>query len=397
MNRESDSSVTFPRELKTILMATTVLFAFSVWEHCPAIAPNHYTDIVSIYYREGVGAGALGIPYVNYVFEYPVLAGVIVYAASFIARAVTQDFTAGLVLYDLVVDLFLYVFTLITVIFLYRLTARYGVGSRRIWQAFLVMPSFLMFVVYNFDIIAIAFTVLSLYLFVSERHSASAVSLGLGVCAKLYPGILLPALLAGLPSWRSRGKYAAIAAIVLAVVNLPFMIMGFQTWLGTWSFLAGWGIENSWLIFIFNQMDPMAHYVSFALLLYAIYKIMAETHRWSAPTNEKLLTRSFLLSLAWLLCSYIVTPQMALMLLPFYVLIPAIPLFAAYASEVLNALILALWFTEMNIGNNPLALDTPVQWIALSRQFVWLALFLKCLYPSRIGRWLKGLLRPLTS
>jgi len=378
-------------------MATTVLFAFSVWEHCPAIVPNHYTDIVSIYYRDGIGTGALGIPYVNYVFEYPVLAGVIVYAASFIARAVTQDFAASLLLYDLIVDVFLYVFTLITVVFLYRLTVHYGFGSRRIWQAFLVMPSFLMFVVYNFDIIAIAFTVVSLYLFVSDRHSASAVSLGLGVCAKLYPGILLPALLAGLPSWRSRGKYAAIAAIVFTLVNLPFMITGFQTWLGTWSFLAGWGIENSWLVLIFNQMDPMAHYVSLALLLYVVYKVMAETHRSSASSNEKLLTRSFLLSLAWLLCSYIVTPQMALMLLPFYVLIPTIPLFAAYSSDILNSLILALWFTEMNMGNNPLATDNPAQWVALARQLIWLVLILNGLYPSRIRRWLKGLLRPLTS
>jgi uncharacterized membrane protein len=259
------------------------------------------------------------------------------------------------------------------------------------------MPSFLMFVVYNFDIIAIAFTVLSLYLFVSGRHSASAVSLGLGACAKLYPGILLPALLAGLPSWRSRGKYAATAATVFAVLNLPFMIIGFQTWLGTWSFLAGWGIENSWLILIFNQMDPMAHYASLVLLLYAVYKIMAETRRQSASSNEKLLTRSFLLSLAWLLCSYIVTPQMALMLLPFYVLIPAIPLFAVYASDILNALIMVLWFTEVSVGSNPLAPDNPVQWVALGRQFIWLVLLLNGLYPLRIGRWLKGLLRPLTS
>lgn len=378
-------------------MATTVIFAFNVWEHSPAIAPNHYTDIASIYYRNGIGNGALGIPYVDYVFEYPALVGAIVYVASLIARSTAQDFFASLVLYKLIVDIFLYAFTLMTVIFLYRLTTRYGVESKRIWQVFLVMPSLLMFADYNFDIMAIAFAVLALHAFIRGRHSTSAVFLGLGVCTKLYPGILLPAFLAGLPSWRSRGKYAVIAGAVVGAVNLPFMLANFQTWLGTWSFLAGWGIENSWLIFLFNQMDPTAHYVSFALILYMVYKVMAETRDWKVSNNEKLLTRSFVLSLGWLLGSYIVTPQMALILLPFYVLIPAVPLLAAYASDTLNALIMVFWFTEMNAGRNPIALDNPIQWIALARQLIWLGLLVQSLFPSKIGRWVKGLLSPLVS
>lgn len=395
MNPAGDRLSPFPRELKIVLMATTVIFAFNVWEHCPAIVPNHYTDVVSIYYRSGIGTGTLGIPYVDYVFEYPALAGVIVYTAALISRSTTQDFAAGLVLYDLIVDVFLYAFTLIAVIFLYRLTTRYGVESKRIWQAMLVMPSFLMFLVYNFDIIAVAFTVLAIYTFVREKHSVSAVSLGLGVCAKLYPGIVLPAFLAALPSWKSRGKYAAVAAAVVAAVNLPFMIMNLQTWLGTFYFHAGWGLENSWLIFFFDQMDPLAHYVGLAVLLYIVYKVMAVTHHWDVPRNEKLLTRSFLLSFAWLLGSYVVTPQMALILLPFYVLIPAVPLLAAYASDALSALIIVFWFAEMGAGANPLARDNPVQWIALSRQLIWLGLLIQGLYPTKIGRWARGLLSPL--
>lgn len=378
-------------------MAVTVVFAFNVWEHSPAALPNHYTDIVSIYYRNGIGNGALGIPYVDYVFEYPALIGIIVYVAALIARSSTPDFFASLIEYKLIVDVVLYAFTLITVIFLYRLTTRYQVEPKRIWQAFLVMPSLLMFVDYNFDMVAIAFTVATVYLFIRGKHSTSAISLGLGVCAKLYPGILLPALLAALPSWRSRGKYTVTAAAVVAAVNLPFMLTNFQTWFGTWSFLAGWGIENSWLIFVFGQMDPMAHYFGLGVLLYIMYKVMAETHRRDGSSDEKLLTRCFLLSLGWLLGSYIVTPQMALILLPFYVLIPTVPLLAAYASDTLNALIMVFWFAEMGAGRNPIALDNPIQWIALARQIIWLGLLVQGLYPSRLGRWLKGLLGPLTS
>ena len=375
----------------------TVVFAFNVWEHSPAVVPNHYTDIVSIYYRNGIGNGALGIPYVDYVFEYPALVGIVVYVAAFIARSSTPDFSASLIEYKLIVDVVLYAFTLITVISLYRLTEQYRLEPKRMWQAFLVMPSLLMFVDYNFDMIAIALAVVALYLFIRGRHSASAISLGLGVCAKLYPGILVPAFLAALSSWRSRGRYALTATAAVAAVNLPFMLMNFQTWSGTWSFLAEWGIENSWLIFVFGQMDPVAHYVGLAVLLYIMYKVMVETHNRGISSEERLLTRCFLLSLGWLLGSYIVTPQMALILLPFYVLIPSVPLLAAYAADTLNALIMVFWFAEMGAGRNPTAMDNPIQWIALARQIIWLGLLVQGLYPSKLGRWVKGLLSPLTS
>jgi uncharacterized membrane protein len=279
----------------------------------------------------------------------------------------------------------------------YRLSTRYRVEPKRIWQVLLVMPSFLVFVDYNFDIIAIAFALLALYMFTGGRHSMSAISLALGICTKLYPGILLPAFLAALPSWRSRARYVMTAAAVVVAVNAPFMLMNFQTWFGTWSFLAEWGIENSWLIFIFQQMDPVAHYLGFVVLLYIAYKVIAETHRGQMSSNQKLLVRSFLLSLGWLLGSYVVTPQMALILLPFYVLIPTVPILATYASDTLNALIMVFWFTEIGAGRNPIAPNNPVQWIALARQLIWLGLLVQGLYPSRVGQAIRGLLRPLVS
>lgn len=393
----SQPSFYFPKELQTVLIAATVIFAFNVWEHSPGIVPNHYTDIVSIYYRDGIGVGPHGVPYVDYVFEYPALVGILVYFASLLGRWSSTTFATSIVTYKLTVDFVLYIFTMVTIIVLYRLTLRFRVEPKRIWQVFLIMPSFLMFVDYNFDIIAIAFTLLALYLVMFSKPSSSALCLGLGVCAKLYPGVLLPAFLAVLPSWKSRLRYVVITGAVVLGVNLPFMLAGFQTWFGTWTFLAGWGIENSWLIFAFGQLDPLARYVGLTVLAYLVYKVMAESHHREIPSHEKLLVRCYLLSLAWLLGSYIVTPQMALILLPFYVLLPTVPILAAYASDTLNALIIVFWFTEMNLGRNPIAPDNPVQWIALGRQLIWLGLLVQGLYPSRVVQWVKGLLQPLAS
>jgi hypothetical protein len=88
---------------------------------------------------------------------------------------------------------------------------------------------------------------------------------------------------------------------------------------------------------------------------------------------------------------------MALILLPFYVLIPTVPILAAYLSDTLNALIMVFWFVEMNAGRNPIAPDNPIQWIALGRQLIWLGLLVQHLYPSRLARWVKGLLTPLAT
>jgi hypothetical protein len=101
--------------------------------------------------------------------------------------------------------------------------------------------------------------------------------------------------------------------------------------------------------------------------------------------------RGFLACAAWLLGSYVVTPQMALILLPFYVLIPVIPVAAIYAAEVLNALIIVLWFTpELNLGN-PLVRSSPVQWAAALRQVIWLGLYVYTLYPEKTRMWMRKL------
>jgi len=98
------------------------------------------------------------------------------------------------------------------------------------------------------------------------------------------------------------------------------------------------------------------------------------------------------MNIAWLLGSYVVTPQMALILLPFYVLIPTISLPIIYLAEIMNALIIVLWFSSsLNLGN-PLAPTSPVQWFAAGRQIVWLVLFIKTIYPVQT----RNLFRSLT-
>ena len=386
----------FPRELIEMLAAATLVFIVGVWEHLPVVVPNHYTDVVSVFWRDGIGTGPHLIPYYQFTFEYPVLVGILVYLASSI-RLYVLDFSVALNYYVLAMDAVLYVFTVGTVLVVYKIVDLVGLEKARIWKAFLIVPSFLMFTVYNWDIIAIFFATLSIYFYMKGDKAKSWLTLGLGISAKLYPCMLIPVYMLEESSWKGRLKALLAPLAVFGALNLPFILANFSGWFETWKFHAGWGIEDSWFVFLFNQMDPNAHYLALAVLLYLVYKGITGTLRKQYKDRPtRLIERSFLMNVAWLVGSYVVTPQMGLMLLPFYVLIPSISLPIIYVAEIMNALIIVLWFSSpLNLGN-PTLPASPVQWFAAGRQLIWLGLFIRIIYPTQTRALLRGLMRRLS-
>lgn len=386
----------FPRELTEMLAAATLVFIVGVWEHLPVVVPNHYSDIVSVFWRDGIGTGPHLIPYYQFTFEYPVLVGILVYLTSSI-RLYVSDLSVALNYYVLAMDVVLYVFTVGTVLVVYKIVDLAGLEKVRIWKAFLIVPSFLMFTVYNWDIIAVFFATLSIYLYMKGDKAKSWLSLGLGIATKLYPCMLIPVYMLEESNWKGRLKALLAPLAVFVVFNLPFILANFSGWFETWKFHAGWGIEDSWLVFLFNQMDPNAHYLALVVLLYLVYKGVTGTLRKrykDQPT--RLIERSFLMNIAWLVGSYVVTPQMGLILLPFYVLIPSIPLPIIYLAEIMNALIIVLWFSSpLNLGN-PTSPASPVQWLATGRQLIWLGLFIRTIYPTKTRALLRDLMRKLS-
>lgn len=389
---EKDKGLKVPTDLAEVLLIAGVLLAFGLWEHLPIIVPNHYTDIASIFWREGIGKGRHGIPYYDYVFEYPVLVGFFVYLSSYFGRAMSDDFGISMTYHSLAMNLILSVFALGAVIVLYKLCELIGVDKKRLLPYFLVTPTFIMFTIYNWDILAVFFSTLSIYFYMQGKKDRSAIALGLGIASKIYPAVLGPIYLLEEKTWKDRFKFFALAASVFAVLNAPFIILRYDMWFGTWRHHMTWGIENSWLIYLFDQMDLNSHYASLAVLLYLVYKGIAGTSKRDYPSQaSRILERSFLMCLAWLIGSYVCPPQMALMILPFLVLMPLAPLWLFYLAEIFNALIIVLWFTpQLNFGN-PLVASSPVQAISAMRQLIWLILFLRVLYPGKLKIWTEDL------
>ena len=384
MSKEKDC-LGIPRDLAEILLVAGVILAFGFWEHFPMVTPNHYTDIASIFWRDGIGKGSHGIPYYDYVFEYPVIVGFFTYLSSYFGRAMSDDFGISMAYYSLAMNLVISIFALGTVFVVYKLCELLAVDRKRMLLYFLVTPTFIMFTIYNWDIFAVFFSALSLYFYLLGKKRHSAISLGLGIASKIYPAVLGPIFLLEEKTWKERFIFFALAASVFAVLNAPFAVLKYDVWFGTWRHHMTWGIENSWLIYLFDQMDMNAHYASLAVLLYLVYKGIVGTSKKAYPSQpSRILERSFLMSLAWLIGSYVCPPQMALMILPFLVLMPLAPLWLFYLAEIFNALIIVLWFTpQLNLGN-PLVASSPVQAFSAMRQLIWLILFLRVVYPGKL-------------
>ncbi|MEM2897594.1 MAG: hypothetical protein QXG01_08535, partial [Candidatus Bathyarchaeia archaeon] len=313
-----------------------------------------------------------------------------------LVRVFASSFSEAMVYYTLSMHFILSSFTVASIYLLYRTCDFLRIDKGRIWKYLLIMPSFLMFPLYNWDMIAIFFSLLSIYSFIKGRRRLSALSLGLGVSAKIYPIVLLPVFLIEEGLWKKKGFFILTMAVPIILLNAPFMILNFETWFKTWTFLAGWGIEDSWLIYFFNQMDPIAHYVGFVVTLYLVYKSLTETSKKAYESDaHRVVERALMMSMAWLIGSYIVTPQMALMLLPFYVLVLKIPAILAYIGDVLNALIIVFWFSLMQNNINPLAPTSVTQVVATARQAAWLIILLYLLYPERLSRLWLYLKKPL--
>ena len=77
------------KHAETWLVASIGLFfVIGVWEHLPYSGGHIYSDILSVYQNRFCASGGcgMGLPYVNYFVEYPVLTGFFMYAMGMMAH-----------------------------------------------------------------------------------------------------------------------------------------------------------------------------------------------------------------------------------------------------------------------------------------------------------------------
>src|SRR2546427_6997314 len=166
------------------------------WRDGREMRDSCVSDIVSLYKSEQLTGGRL--PYLNRCHavlsrtlprlrcdEYPPLTMYFMRAAAWVSRSTESFWWANVV--------GLGGLALLTAGLLYRLA-----GWRALW--FALAPTLLLYGSINWDLLAVALTTGATLLFLRRRDGWSGALLGLGVAAKLYPGLVLVAF--ALHRWR---------------------------------------------------------------------------------------------------------------------------------------------------------------------------------------------------
>lgn len=217
------------------------------WENGSQYTHLCYSDTIPLVGIEGIADGA--VPYFSmmpgllpadagYSFgrvEYPVLSGFFMWLAN--AISAPADWILDAMHGDPVSWAGYFAVTCLLLSLCYfaviYFTAR--TAGRRIWDGALVAaaPIVVVHAFTNWDLFAMAFLAAAMFAWSRDRTMLCGLLLGLGTAAKLYPFLMLGALLVlAIRSGRWRGFCTAVSGTVVgwAVVNLPVMIGAFAGW-----------------------------------------------------------------------------------------------------------------------------------------------------------------------
>jgi len=315
-----------------------------------------YSDLQTFWTRDWVIAGQ--VPYSPGAFlEYPPVSGLVLYFARTLGGIVAG--VAGSI-YAGYYDSFTALSLLAAVGIGWSTWRLAGAMNVKVNPLYFLLPSMLIYGVYNFDLFNALFIVLCLQFFVQKRKGWSAILMGVAIATKFVAAVLIPVFLLELTGWKERGRYFAISVMVAGAIFVPIAVFNFGYFSQFLSFYSGWGLEDAWYIWIFgNPFSEPAKLFGAALLIVLLLRVYT--------LKMPLVQRSFLALAAYLFSTTVYAPQFNLMLIPL-VAVLALDSPWLYSMELFNALIILTWFSvPLGPNTGPTLPWTVPQAVALVR------------------------------
>jgi len=191
---------------------------------------------------------------------------------------------------------------------------------------------------YSFDLLHALFIMLSLQFFLEKRKTLSAFTLGLAVVTKLVGGFLLPIYLMEMKAARQRWEYLVVFLETVGAAYVPLAIINFGNISGFLTYVRAWGLEDAWYVWIFQDPASWTYAKLFGIVFMGFLLFVVYT------SKLPLLQKAFLALSAYLLGTYVYSPQFNVMLIPLAALLSLEgPLLFAW--DVSNVMIILTWFT----------------------------------------------------
>jgi hypothetical protein len=322
------------RLLASVISSAVGAVLISAFFHSSLTVTNFYSDIGSFFSRTWVASGQVPYSSPGAFLEYPPVSGLLLYLSRYIGGSIAGNVGGIYTGYYWVFSVLSLAAAAVLGWSTWRLANALGT---KLNPAYFMLPSMLIYGIYNFDLFNALFIVLSLQLFVEKRRDSSAVFLGVALATKFVAGVMLPIFLLELAGGKERLRYLLISVVFAGLFFVPIVLVNFGYFSQFLSFYNNWGLEDAWYIWIFG--DPFSHAAkAFGLLL--LVALLARVYTLKMPLVQK----SFLALSAYLLSTYIYAPQFNVMLVPL-VAVLAITDPSLYFMEVFNALLILTWFT----------------------------------------------------
>ncbi|MEM2021662.1 MAG: hypothetical protein QXP80_05510 [Zestosphaera sp.] len=348
------------------------------------------------------------IPYVDYVFEYPPVVGLLWFlttCASFtmsskLTLTVSEFFNTALSINYTLQSLILASFTVLTFHFIRRIALT---SDRPLQRSLLliVLPSTILYTTYNWDAVASGLAVASLYAFLKKRYFTSGTLLGLSVAGKILTGgLLIPLafhLIRGIKSGSNQVRDLIMFSGGFLISGLgPFAILYALSTKGFITHHMSWYCENCiYALMIPDIFNPLHKYLYMLLGSTLLIVIAILSYRGALDV----ITLSYASVGGVVALNYIFTPQMILMVTPFALLaLNRLLLYAYVIADVANSLLIMAFFEDatlrtllsrlvpINTGFNPWTIDSPTQWLATIRNVAILTTITYTLIMNRVKR-----------
>jgi hypothetical protein len=379
-----------------LYIAVSVIYLVGYWFHYPYGGGHIYSDIVTVFQTrlcQNVTNCPNGIPYVQSFVEYPVLAGMFMYAMGDLGKFFPLNANSSLIdNYYNYTSIFFLVPTFLLVEEILKISHILGIkhSTKRTFLYLVATPSFIFMLLLNWYIIGVYFAVYGLRKFLQGSRVWSGVLLGLSAAANLVTAAPALGMILNANSMRERLYFALGIGAAFGVVNLPFLILNHGYFLQFLNYHENWYIEGSWMLAVLTNTDPLRHYIFVGLFAFfsamLVWEWRDERKRASSDFEKSSLTvrSSWLFTFAFLFSTYVCTPQMNIMLLPFFVLAAVTASYWEFlAFDIVNALVIVWGFSQplLIFGISLTVLQfgpiwqSPIQALAVIRS-IWIGKFL---------------------
>ncbi|GAB3267730.1 glycosyltransferase 87 family protein [Sinomonas notoginsengisoli] len=319
-----------PERVLVLFTAAAAILGVVIKGYCRVngwITPQHfyaacYSDIPALFKERGFADGILPFFSQNAPFEYPVLTSLIAGLTALMVPGSGVTEARATAYFDVNA-------ALLSVMWLVAVIATARSNRRRPWDAAMLAtaPGAILAGFVNWDLWSVALLALAIYLFSRNQPFWAGVFIGLGVATKLYPLLVLGAILllaVRTGRYRQLGLTLAGAGSTWLAVNLPFMLLDAPGWAYFFDFTRDRPAGFSSIYYAWNLIAARLQWVALetpavnaiAAVMFGLACLGIAIVALHAPRRPRLAQLAFLLVAALILTDKVYSPQYVVWLIP---------------------------------------------------------------------------------